>query len=611
MCATKRAATTVMGFLLFLSCQVATGAFASSSHTQSSVITASTRTKSSMSIRNNRNRYSNPRLPRKHPLLQTTAADNDNTTGTDSDESATEDTTSTTATDAKDIPRGGERFLGLAKTLPPLPTLQQYRQFALPCLALWVAGPLLSLVDTTFVGLSGPVGESAQQLAALGPATTFCDGATYLFAFLNVATTNLYSSARAQAGPDSATAESVVRTASRVAVKSGLGLMLFLILCCRPLLKLYIGEQASATPGLLNAAVDYVSIRALSMPTSLLLGVLQASLLGAKDSVTPLIAILYSTIVNVSGDYLLVRRLGWGLKGAAIATTAAQWASTLALIRPARAKLVKDHKLGIFERKRTVQEGDITGRSFLGFAAPVLTLIVGKLAAFGYMTHSAAAVPGQPTPLAAHQIILSLLFFCSPFLEVISQTAQTFLPAFLAPANDHVAMKTAKNPDYNVDTDAEVQKWFGAGQKVATSLLGIGILAAAGVASVASLVPAFFANLITSDATVQAAVQPLAKYLWMGAFFWAPVAVAEGVLLARRELKFLAGVYLASTALLPPALLRIKYRQGDVAQVWACFAIFQLFRAFFFTGKIWGGPFVKRVFGHRATPSSVDEAKTA
>jgi len=58
---------------------------------------------------------------------------------------------------------------------PPLPTLRQYLKFALPCLGLWVAGPLLSLVDTSFVGLSAGASvqtSSAQQLAALGPATT-------------------------------------------------------------------------------------------------------------------------------------------------------------------------------------------------------------------------------------------------------------------------------------------------------------------------------------------------------------------------------------------------------------------------------------------------------
>lgn len=499
-------------------------------------------------------------------------------------------TTLTTYSDenlADDFPRGGA-----LRSPPELPTFAQFRKFAFPCLALWIAGPLLSLVDTSFVGLSGSAEQSAEQLAALGPATTFFDGATYLFAFLNVATTNLYSSARAQAGEKSDKAESVVRTASNVSMRCGIGIMLFLLAFSRPLLNLYIGETATKTPGLLDDATRYVKIRALSMPTSLLLGVLQAALLGAKDSVTPLVAILYSTTVNIAGDFLLVSRLKWGLSGAAIATTLAQWAATAALFKAARQKLVRDHNLGVITNPKS--KNGVSNTSFLAFAAPVLTLILGKLAAFGFMTHSAAAVPGQPTPLAAHQILLSLLFFCSPFLEVISQTAQTFLPPYIAPVNDHVEEKRKANPKYNPTEDSQVEPWFSASQSVATRLLGLGFVAAGFIASVASLIPAFFGNFITSDNTVQEAVKPLAKYLWMGAFFWAPVAVSEGTLLARRELKFLAIVYLISTALLPPALLQVKFRKGDVGQVWACFVVFQICRALLFTGRIWGGAFFRR-----------------
>ena len=189
------------------------------------------------------------------------------------------------------------------------------------------------------------------------------------------------------------------------------------------------------------------------MPTSLLLGVVQAALLGAKDSVTPLIAILYSTSVNVVGDFLLVRVLRMGLQGAAIATLLAQWAATFALLGPARRKLVRDRSLGLWKKKQPVNgssEGLVTTKAFLGFAAPVLTLILGKLAAFGFMTHSAAAVPGQPLPLASHQIILSLFFFVSPFLEVISQTAQTFVPPYLAPVNDYLAKSDKNSADDEV-----------------------------------------------------------------------------------------------------------------------------------------------------------------
>jgi hypothetical protein len=140
---------------------------------------------------------------------------------------------------AEEFPRGGA---ALPNDVPDLPTMTSYRKFALPCLGLWVMGPLLSLIDTSFVGLSGTAAQSAEALAALGPATTFIDGSTYLFAFLNVATTNLYSSARAQAGDNSPRSESVVRTAARVSLVCGFILMGLLLTVARPLLAIYIGR---------------------------------------------------------------------------------------------------------------------------------------------------------------------------------------------------------------------------------------------------------------------------------------------------------------------------------------------------------------------------------
>ena len=47
------------------------------------------------------------------------------------------------------------------------------------------------------------------------------------------------------------------------------------------------------------------------------------------------------------------------------------------------------------------------------------------------LTHVAAELGA--VSLAAHQIALSLFFFLTSFLEIVSQTAQTFLPAFGAP----------------------------------------------------------------------------------------------------------------------------------------------------------------------------------
>ena len=153
--------------------------------------------------------------------------------------------------------RAGGAAADSDNTIPPPapPTGLALLKFYFPCLALWISGPLLSLVDTSFVGLSAKatgvgIGSSASQLAALGPATTFIDGSLYLFAFLNVATTNLYASALARGrsekknrmGIDELPGEGVVRTSAKTSLISGFGLMILLLVVARPLIALYIGE---------------------------------------------------------------------------------------------------------------------------------------------------------------------------------------------------------------------------------------------------------------------------------------------------------------------------------------------------------------------------------
>ena len=198
------------------------GAFSTQAFATSVRPTASQRRLSSISLRANNN---------KQDVDDT---DSDNNTNHDSN-----NLDSSSPSSSVENLRGGNL---LALQVPAIPNLASYRKFALPCLGLWVMGPLLSLVDTAFVGLSGDASASAAQLAALGPATTFFDGATYLFAFLNVATTNLYSSAVAQHGPHAPKTESVVRTAARVALLCGVGVTGLLLLYSKTLLGLYIGE---------------------------------------------------------------------------------------------------------------------------------------------------------------------------------------------------------------------------------------------------------------------------------------------------------------------------------------------------------------------------------
>jgi hypothetical protein len=335
---------------------------------------------------------------------------------------------------------------------PKLPTPAELTKFYVPCLALWMSGPLLSLVDTSAIGLSAAAGQGATQLAALGPATTFCDGSSYLFAFLNVATTNLYASARAAelAGGGAAggvAPSAVVQRAAKVASVCGLAALAIVCIFGRTLLALYVGHAAAANAALLGPATAYVTIRALSLPAALVGGVLQAALLGAQDSAAALVATSVATGVNVVGDLLLVTWLKLGLSGAAWATAAAQWAATLVLVRTANRQLLGSTGLQLLPSMRRVARSApstaastspvaeaaaeeaavpkaalLGNRAFLKFAAPVLVLVLGKMAAFGFMTHAAASLGA--VPLAAHQIALTLYFFFLPLFEVLSQTAQ-------------------------------------------------------------------------------------------------------------------------------------------------------------------------------------------
>ena len=127
------------------------------------------------------------------------------------------------------------------KDIPAIPTFPDYRKFALPCFGLLLSGPLLSLVDTAFVGLAS---TNSMELAALGPATTLFDCLTWLLSFLNVATTNLYSSALAKNSQHEA--EGVVRTGSRVGLTIGVGVMAILIVFCQPILSGYMGTYYSS-----------------------------------------------------------------------------------------------------------------------------------------------------------------------------------------------------------------------------------------------------------------------------------------------------------------------------------------------------------------------------
>lgn len=102
------------------------------------------------------------------------------------------DASSTASSEGKDkLDSGGGGVL--AEVAPLL-------RFAAPTLCIAATSPLLSLVDTSVVGLGARAGE----LAAMAPATALSDGLAYTLTFLPMAVTNLVALHIARGHPHAA-----------------------------------------------------------------------------------------------------------------------------------------------------------------------------------------------------------------------------------------------------------------------------------------------------------------------------------------------------------------------------------------------------------------------
>lgn len=236
---------------------------------------------------------------------------------------------------SRPAPHSAEKIVSASSLVPEpeviqkitAPSVGKILQFAIPAIGVWLCGPLLSLIDTSSVGLlSGTI-----QQAALNPAVAVTDYSALLIAFLYTATTNLIAAAResdraVQGSPRTAqTLIGVLQLSTLV----GAGLGLVLLVFARVLLQGIIGNDA-INPAVLDAAMKYVRIRALGMPAAAVIGSAQAACLGMQDIKSPLYVLAAAAAVNFCGDMLFVGHAHpWigGAAGAAWATVFSQYAA--------------------------------------------------------------------------------------------------------------------------------------------------------------------------------------------------------------------------------------------------------------------------------------------
>ena len=407
-------------------------------------------------------------------------------------------------------------------------------RLAVPALAGLAADPLVSLVDTAFVGQLGRV-----PLAALGVNASLFSMAFVIFNFLAYGTTPRVG--RHVGNGDHAAAGRVVVRAVVLALIAGGVALLMLQAAAVPLLRLM-----GATGDLLAPALEYLRIRAFAGPAVLLITAGHGAFRGYQDTRTPMYVTIGLNLVNLVLDPLLIFGLGWGLTGAAIATVTAQWIGALTFMGLLFHTYSTDFHIKWFWP---------SPRALLPLLRVGRDLILRTAALVGTMTlATAVAARVGVTAVAAHQVAAQLWLFMALVVDALAVAAQALVAKHLgaeAPARARL---------------------------VANRLVGWGLLLGCGLGIGFGLLRPVLPGFFTDDAAtirailtvfpVVALLQPLNGFVFVG----------DGIYMGAERFPYLAKAMLLSAGGAAAILLLVQPMEWGLSGVWAGITVLMVLR---------------------------------
>jgi MATE family multidrug resistance protein len=394
---------------------------------------------------------------------------------------------------------------------------------ALPALGALAADPLLSLVDTYFVGRLGAV-----PLAAMGVDAAIFSFAFAAFNFLAYATTPLV--ARARGSGDPARSGAVVSQALTLAGLIGVGSMALLAAAAPTLVRLM-----QAAPEVVDPAVSYLRIRALAVPALLVITAGHGAYRGFLDTRTPLLVGVTANLLNAALDPLLMFGAGWGLDGAAVATAVAQWVGAIWFLVLLRRRRQAEGWPSQRPRLRELAE-------FLAVGTPLALRAVLLVTSLAVATAAAARV-GTET-VAAHQVVAQVWFLSAMTIDALAIAAQALVAEVVGTGRWAEATALA----------GRLLRW-GVGLGAA---IGMGMLALRPVlGGWFSADPAVVAQ-VRAALPVAALMQPLAAWVF----------VADGVFMALLRVRRLALSTAGGLAVIVPVLAVSASAGWGLAGVW-------------------------------------------
>lgn len=398
---------------------------------------------------------------------------------------------------------------------------KQNLAIALPALMGLLADPLLSMVDTGFVGQGGAI-----DLAALGVCTSIFHMAFTVFRASTVATTSLVGSApsegeRRQITKISLVLAGVMGTVVTLALRLGGPRMLATM-------------GVPSTSSLYRSASSYLFIRCWAAPAVVGMVVAEGAFRGNGDNRTPLIASSVAAGINLLLDPLLMFPLGMGMAGAAVATAISQ-VCAFGL-----------YGWRLWKRKLLPQAQDAIVRinvpnvikSILGANAAMLAKNFSMLVF--YTSATAVATRMGPAHIATHQVCLSLFWLTTMWLDSGTVSAQILMSRNL---NDP---STAKSLMKYMTKFALVQ----------------GLVFSAGLVAVRRYIPSIF----TTDPTIIEYIGKCLPHVAIQQTIVSVCLVWEGLVVGGNQFRYMA----MGTAACTMGGLWQMSRATSVVDIWAC-----------------------------------------
>lgn len=306
---------------------------------------------------------------------------------------------------------------GLRAAMAPNPRDRVIAALALPALGTLAMDPVVSIVDTAWVGRIGTV-----PLAALAVASAVFAAVFSVFNFVSMSITPLVAGEVGAGRLDRAGA--ITKGAIGVTAVVGVLVAAVAIGLSAPIVKAF-----GAAPDVAVSAIVYLRIRFLALPVMLIAMVGHGVFRGHSDTKTPLWVALGMNIVNLVLDPILIFGFGLGVAGAAWATVIAQSLAAGAFLT---LMLVVDRRrLGTAARVRGVASLGV-GR-ILDAGWPMMLRSAALLVALTATTAAAARI--GTVEVAAHQIALQIWLFLSFVLDAYAVAAQAMIGTDLGAAH--------------------------------------------------------------------------------------------------------------------------------------------------------------------------------